>query len=73
MYRFTAVPHVLLYGSTIDDVLFTAVERQMSRFEPSTPVLVLFFRFFPFFFWVGEWAMARTNGEKQNLKPTNRR
>ena len=48
MYRFTAVPHVLLYSSTINNVVFTAVGRQMSGSESSLPCfnIVLFFRFF---------------------------
>ena len=35
MCPFTAEPHVLLYGSTINNVLFTAVGRQLREFEPS--------------------------------------
>ena len=46
-YRFTAVPDVLLYSSTINNVLFTAVGRQVSGFEPSLPC---FCAFFPLFF-----------------------
>ena len=49
------VPLVLLYSSTVNHVLFTAVGSQMSGFEPSLRCL-LFFRFFPFFFWVIEWG-----------------
>ena len=54
---FYSSPHVLLYSSTINNVLFTAVGRQMSGFEPS---LLCFFVFFPANFfrsflsgWVG--------------------
>ena len=46
MYRFTAVPHVLLYISTIKNVLLTAVGRQMSGFEPSLPSLCFCFASF---------------------------
>ena len=35
MYSFAAEPHVLPYGSTTNNVLITAVGRQMSVFEPS--------------------------------------
>ena len=34
MYHFTAEAHVLLHGNTINNILFTAVGRQMSGFEP---------------------------------------
>ena len=53
MYRFSAVPHVLYSSSsTIDNVLFTEVGRQMSGFEPSLPCFcVRIFPFFSFFFW----------------------
>ena len=59
MYRFTAVP-CALYNRTILRmcmVLFTAVGRQMSEFEPSLPCFCAFcFCFFSFFSWVGEWV-----------------
>ena len=42
VYRFTAVPQV-------NDVLFTAVGRQMSGFEPSLPCFCSFFAFFVLF------------------------
>ena len=45
MYLFTAVPHVL-YSSTINNALFTAVGRQMGGFEPSLPCFCVFFSFF---------------------------
>ena len=46
MFPSTAVP-VLLYSSTINDVLFTAVGRQMSGFEPSLRCFCVFlFLFF---------------------------
>ena len=57
MYRFTSVPHVLLYSSTINNVLFTAVGRQTSRFEPSLRCFLLPPpRFFSFFF--GGWLIG---------------
>ena len=64
MYRFTAVPHLLLYNSITNNVLvlFTAVGRQMSGFEPSLPC-VFVFDFFSFFFCVGE----RVNGCLSNV------
>ena len=60
IYRFTAVPHVLLYSSTINNVLFTAVGRQMSGFEPSLPCFCVFFVFISFFL-VGEWGKECLN------------
>ena len=41
---------------TIDNVLFTAVGRQMSGFEPSCLFLFFFFAFCFVLFWVGEWV-----------------
>ena len=59
MYRFTAVPCALYNGTILRMcmVLFTAVGRQMSGFEPSLPCFCAFcFCFFSFFSWVGEWV-----------------
>ena len=42
MYRFTAVPHVLYSSTNIHNVLFTAVGRQMSGFEPCLPCFCAF-------------------------------
>ena len=45
--------YVLLYSSTINNVLFTAVGRQMSGFEPSLPCICAFFRYFFVLFFGG--------------------
>ena len=49
MYRFTAVSHGL-YTGNMKYVLFTAVGRQMSGFEPSVPRLGILSAFFAFLF-----------------------
>ena len=43
--HFYTVPHVLLYISAINSVLFTAVGRQISGFEPSLRCFCAFCRF----------------------------
>ena len=40
------IMYVLLYSTTINNVLFTTVGRQMSCFEPSLPCVCVFFSFF---------------------------
>ena len=53
LYPFTAEPHVLRYGSAINNVLFTAVGRQMSGFEPYLRWFCVFLRFIIIFFLGG--------------------
>lgn len=52
MYRFTAVSHGLYTGKDMKYILFTAVGRQMSGFEPSVPRFGILSALFAFSFWV---------------------
>ena len=65
MYRFTAVPHVLLYSSAINNVPGTVYcgRTPDDRVRAlSFLFLWVFFRiFFPFFFSVGEWVNGFLN------------